>query len=71
MGLDSVIVMTGHKDLQLADHYSKIDSEVQKSTSLNILNHINKLIVEGENKNQSYEPEQKLPSNVTPLRRVK
>jgi integrase len=43
MGLDSVIAMTGHKDLKLADHYSKIDGEVQKETSLRILDHIQKL----------------------------
>ena len=79
MGLDSVIAMTGHKDLKLADHYSKIDSEVQKSTSLNILNHINKLIVGEENQGQKREMENQklsekrsvLPSNVTYLRRVK
>lgn len=43
MGLDSVIAMTGHKDLKLADHYSKVDGEVQKETSLRILDHIQKL----------------------------
>ena len=43
MGLDSVIAMTGHKDLKLADHYSKIDGEVQKETSLKIVEHIKSL----------------------------
>lgn len=43
MGLDSVIAMTGHKDLKLAAHYSKIDGEVQKDTSLKILAHIQEL----------------------------
>ena len=63
MGLDSVIAMTGHKDLKLADHYSKIDGEVQKSTSLKILDHINELgLNEVLNEQQG---------NVVPLRRVK
>lgn len=43
MGLDSVVAMTGHKDLKLAAHYSKIDGEVQKDTSLKILDHIQRL----------------------------
>ncbi len=43
MGLDSVVAMTGHKDLKLAAHYSKIDGEVQKETSLKILEHIQQL----------------------------
>lgn len=44
MGLDSVISMTGHKDLKLADHYSKIDREVQRETSIRILEPISKAI---------------------------
>lgn len=40
MGLDSVIAMTGHIDLKLADHCSKIDGEVQKETSLKIFEHL-------------------------------
>lgn len=63
MGLDSVIAMTGHKDLKLADHYSKIDGEVQKETSLKILEHINGLNLK--------ETSRTLPSNVVPFRRVK
>ncbi|NUM58227.1 MAG: hypothetical protein HUU56_06330 [Bdellovibrionaceae bacterium] len=43
MGLDLVVAMTGHKDLKLAAHYSKIDGEVQKDTSLKILDHIQRL----------------------------
>lgn len=63
MGLDSVIAMTGHKDLKLADHYSKIDGEVQKETSLKILDHIRELgLNEVINEQQG---------NVVPLRRVK
>ncbi|MFN7728036.1 MAG: hypothetical protein ACK5P7_02645 [Bdellovibrio sp.] len=65
MGLDSVIAMTGHKDLKLADHYSKIDGEVQKTTSLKILEHIKSLgVVEREK--PSFEG-----TNVVPLRRVR
>ena len=63
MGLDSVIAMTGHKDLKLADHYSKIDGEVQKETSLKILEHIKRLGLNDE--------KQDLGTNVIPLRRVK
>lgn len=43
MSLDSVVAMTGHKDLKLAAHYSKIDGEVQKETLLKILDHIQQL----------------------------
>ena len=39
-GLDAVVAMTGHKDYKLADHYSKLDSEFQKETSLKIIEHI-------------------------------
>lgn len=39
-GLDAVVAMTGHKDFKLADHYSKLDSEFQKSISQKIMNHI-------------------------------
>jgi integrase len=63
MGLDSVIAMTGHKDLKLADHYSKIDGEVQKETSLKILDHIKDLGL-----NEALRERQ---GNVTPFRRVK
>lgn len=35
--------MTGHKDIKLADHYSKLDDELQKETSLKIMDKINKL----------------------------
>lgn len=63
MGLDSAVAMTGHKDLKLADHYSKIDGEVQKETSIKILAHIQKL--------QQKELESLMPSNVTPLKRIK
>lgn len=63
MGLDSVIAMTGHKDLKLADHYSKIDGEVQKETSLKIVEHIKSLGL--------HEDAPLIAENVIPLRRVK
>jgi integrase len=39
-GLDSVIAMTGHKDIALADYYSKSHGVLQKETSLHIMHHI-------------------------------
>ncbi len=39
-GLDAVVAMTGHKDFKLADHYSKLDTEFQKETSIKIMEHI-------------------------------
>jgi integrase len=39
-GLDAVIAMTGHKDLKLADHYSKCNEDDQKETSEKIMGHI-------------------------------
>lgn len=39
-GLDAVIAMTGHKDLKLADHYSKTTEDDQKHFSEMIMNHI-------------------------------
>ncbi len=39
-GLDAVIAMTGHKDLKLADHYSKCNEDDQKQFSEKIMNHI-------------------------------
>jgi hypothetical protein len=63
MGLDSVIAMTGHKDLKLADHYSKIDGEVQKETSLKIVEHIKSLGLHDDGASEAV--------NVIPLRRAK
>jgi integrase len=39
-GLDAVVAMTGHKDLKLANHYSKCDEEDQKHISEKIMEHI-------------------------------
>lgn len=41
-GLDAVLAMTGHKDLKLADHYSKSTEDDQKHFSEMIMNHIRK-----------------------------
>jgi hypothetical protein len=43
-GLDAVLAMTGHKDLKLADHYSKCDEDDQKNFSEKIMEHIRKTI---------------------------
>lgn len=39
-GLDAVMAMTGHKDIKLADHYSKCDEDTQKEVSEKIMKHI-------------------------------
>jgi hypothetical protein len=39
-GLDAVLAMTGHKDLKLADHYSKCDKDDQKLFSERIMEHL-------------------------------
>ncbi|MCK6594963.1 MAG: tyrosine-type recombinase/integrase [Bacteriovoracaceae bacterium] len=41
-GLDAVLAMTGHKDLKLADHYSKSTEDDQKEFSQKIMEHIRK-----------------------------
>ena len=73
MGLDSVMAMTGHKDLKLADHYSKIDGEVQRETSLKILEQINQLGLGGRGlsvqKNEA-KPESESYENVVPFKRA-
>ncbi|MBY0383649.1 hypothetical protein K2X05_00695 [bacterium] len=71
-GLDSVVAMTGHKDLKLADHYSKIDGEVQKDTSLKILEHIESLNLYGQDSDEKQgDIYSELASNVIPLKRFK
>ena len=60
-GLDAVIAMTGHKDIKLADHYSKLTNEVQKETSLKVMDHIKNFKL---NQTESFEGE----SNVISLR---
>ena len=39
-GLDAVVAMTGHKDLKLANHYSKCDEDYQREISEKIMEHI-------------------------------
>ena len=39
-GLDAVIAMTGHKDIKLADHYSKCNEDDQREFSEKIMGHI-------------------------------
>lgn len=39
-GLDAVIAMTGHKDIKLADHYSKCNEDDQKEVSEKVMQHI-------------------------------
>lgn len=39
-GLEAVMAMTGHKDIKLADHYSKCDEDDQKEISLKIFEKI-------------------------------
>ncbi|MBL7664276.1 MAG: tyrosine-type recombinase/integrase [Bacteriovoracaceae bacterium] len=39
-GLDAVMAMTGHKDIKLADHYSKCDEDDQKDVSEKVMQHI-------------------------------
>ncbi|NOT78418.1 MAG: tyrosine-type recombinase/integrase [Bacteriovoracaceae bacterium] len=63
-GLDAVLAMTGHKDLKLADHYSKSNEDDQKNFSEMIMSHIRKKL-----KNES---DQKADfGNVIRLRNVK
>ncbi len=63
-GLDAVLAMTGHKDLKLADHYSKSTEDDQKNFSEMIMGHIRKELKTG--------PKQKTDfSNVIRLRNVK
>lgn len=50
-GLDAVLAMTGHKDLKLADHYSKSNEDDQKEFSEKIMKHIR----EQKNKDASLE----------------
>ncbi len=69
-----IIAMTGHKDLKLAAHYSKIDGEVQKDASLKILDHIQQLgfAEEAKLKQESLEvSEVNLGENVVHFRRAK
>lgn len=63
-GLDAVLAMTGHKDLKLADHYSKCTEDDQKNFSEMIMKHIRKEIKDGSESKTDF-------SNVIRLRNVK
>jgi integrase len=58
-GLDAVIAMTGHKDLKLADHYSKLGNDHQKEVSQKIMAYINS--------NGKKQPTSKSTSNILQL----
>ena len=45
-GLDAVIAMTHHKDMKLADHYSKLDESFHKEVSEKIMSELNKIAKE-------------------------
>lgn len=63
-GLDAVLAMTGHKDLKLADHYSKCTEDDQKLTSEKIMAHIRREIKKGGEEKHTFE-------NVLKLKRFK
>lgn len=54
-GLDAVLAMTGHKDLKLADHYSKSSEDDQKNFSEKIMDHIRKTIKKDDGNHASFE----------------
>ncbi|HXH75406.1 MAG TPA: tyrosine-type recombinase/integrase [Bacteriovoracaceae bacterium] len=54
-GLDAVLAMTGHKDLKLADHYSKSNEDDQKHFSEKIMEHVRKVIQKDEDVQASFE----------------
>ncbi len=54
-GLDAVIAITGHKDLKLADHYSKCNEDDQKEVSQMIMKHIREVKLETPKEDQSHE----------------
>ncbi len=63
-GLDAVIAMTGHKDLKLADHYSKTTEDDQKHFSEMIMSHIRNKMNDDSNIQTDFE-------NVIRLKRAK
>jgi len=62
-GLDAVLAMTGHKDLKLADHYSKSNEDDQKDFSQLIMKHIREEL--------RPKPEEENLSNVFRLKLIK
>lgn len=67
-GLDAVLAMTGHKDLKLADHYSKSTEDDQKEFSQKIMEHIRKMKLGDVVKNQVEESDFE---NVVSLKKYK
>ncbi|MDD4976228.1 MAG: hypothetical protein PHY93_17860 [Bacteriovorax sp.] len=47
-GLDAVMAMTGHKDIKLADHYSKCTEDDQRMFSEKIMEHIRNVFKESD-----------------------
>jgi integrase len=62
-GLDAVLAMSGHKDLKLADHYSKCNEDDQKDFSQLIMKHIREEL--------RPKPEEENLSNVFRLKLIK
>jgi hypothetical protein len=54
-GLDAVLAMTGHKDLKLADHYSKSNEDDQRHFSEMIMEHIRKEVLGDSESHASFE----------------
>jgi integrase len=54
-GLDAVMAMTGHKDIKLADHYSKCNEDDQREFSEKIMEHIRKSRSKGSQESTSFE----------------
>lgn len=67
-GLDAVLAMTGHKDLKLADHYSKSTEDDQKEFSQKIMEHIRKMKLGDVVKNEAQESDFE---NVVSLKKYK
>ncbi len=45
--LDAVIAVTGHKDMKLADHYSKIDEDFQNDVFHKLSSHVEGIFLKG------------------------
>ena len=54
-GLDAVLAMTGHKDIKLADHYSKSNEDDQRVFSEKIMEHIRKNVLNKTSVEASFE----------------
>ncbi len=54
-GLDAVLAMTGHKDLKLADHYSKSTEDDQRIFSEKIMEHIRANVLNKHSAQASFE----------------